>query len=579
VETGSVPAERRQPAIERLLKRERPHRARRLTPRERAVEAIGAAAFVAVAAGLPLVLPGARPWDAVAVLVLVACHAGASRIRLYVGAGFGMPSQLVLVPMLLLLPASAVPAAVACALAGSALLNVARGRSHPERLLTAVNDAWYAVGGALVILAAGEPAPSVAAVPAVLGALGAQCAVDLVTTTLRERIGRGIPAGLQAQVIALVYLVDLLVTPMAMLTAAAGLRHPAAILALVPLLALLALFARDRRLRIEETVQRVDALDEERARLERALRRVGEAFAANLDPDALRQLALRTVTDAVRAERGQLLRPGDDAEAALAAAARAAGERGGSAVASHGGEHALAQPLVGAGPGEVLVVGRRDRPFGPDEQALLGHLASGVSVALENVELHERLRAQASTDELTGLANHRRFQERLAGEVQRARRTHEPLALVLLDIDDFKRVNDTHGHPCGDAVLRAVAGVLAAHCRVTDEPARYGGEELALILPATDVAGARTVAEGIRRALHALAVPAGGSQRIRITASLGVSAFGPGCEDAAALVATADAALYEAKRAGKDRTAVGRPATTPRDRGRFTASASRAPGA
>jgi len=566
---GTSAIDQRQSAVERLLRRARPHRSRRLSRRELAVEGAAATAFIAAAAALALLATGERPFSPSSAVVLVACYAVAARVRLYLGAGFGMPSQLVLVPMLFLLPASIVPAAVACALAAGAVTDVGLGRERAERVLTAVNDAWYAFGGALVLLAAGEPPAGAAALPVVLAALAGQGALDLCMTSLRERLGRGIPAGLQARVIALVYLIDLLLTPVALLTAAASLHHPPAVLALVPLLGLLGLFARDRRARIEETVQRLDALDEERARLDRTLSRVGDAFAANIDRAALCALAVRTVTDAVRAERGALVGPDEATPAAMAATAARARAAGAATTYREGEEHLLGHPLPGALPDGVLVVGRRGRPFNAEEQARVGQLVRQVAVALENVELHERLRAQAATDELTGLDNHRRFQEHLVGEVGRTRRTGEPLALVLLDIDDFKKVNDTHGHQRGDAVLRAVAGVLRTHCRPSDHAARYGGEELAIVLPGTDLRGARATAEAVRQGLHGLAIPTGGGDVVRITASLGVAELGLGCRDGAALVAMADAALYEAKRTGKDRTVAARPAATQSSGARF----------
>jgi diguanylate cyclase (GGDEF)-like protein len=179
-------------------------------------------------------------------------------------------------------------------------------------------------------------------------------------------------------------------------------------------------------------------------------------------------------------------------------------------------------------------------------------------VSIENVDLHQAVRRQALTDELTGLFNHRRFQEVISHEVERARRFETPLALVMLDLDDFKAVNDRHGHLQGDLVLREVARVLRDTAREVDEPARYGGEELAVALPQTDLDGARHFAERLRERIEALRVPrVDGTGSLRVTASLGVAALpqaaSPGDKDA--LVAAADAALYEAKRLGKNRVA------------------------
>lgn len=177
---------------------------------------------------------------------------------------------------------------------------------------------------------------------------------------------------------------------------------------------------------------------------------------------------------------------------------------------------------------------------------------------MENVILHDRLHREATTDELTGLANHRRFQEILHDEAARGRRLLDPVALVMLDVDHFKAVNDLHGHQQGDAVLRAVAQAIAEATRGTDKAARYGGEEFAVVLPGTDAVGPLTAAETMRHAVEALRVPLEDGSALRVTVSAGVSASAPGLEDPVQLVAAADGALYEAKRAGRNRTVVGR---------------------
>jgi len=127
------------------------------------------------------------------------------------------------------------------------------------------------------------------------------------------------------------------------------------------------------------------------------------------------------------------------------------------------------------------------------------------------------------------------------------RRSERPTALGLIDIDAFKTINDTHGHRHGDAVLQLVADTLMQVCRSTDEPARYGGDELAVILAATDLDGATTIAEDIRRALDGSGV----------TVSVGVAALEPGHGDADALIEAADVGLYAAKRTGKNRVRSG----------------------
>jgi diguanylate cyclase (GGDEF)-like protein len=166
------------------------------------------------------------------------------------------------------------------------------------------------------------------------------------------------------------------------------------------------------------------------------------------------------------------------------------------------------------------------------------------------------------TDALTGVPNRRSFQDRLKDEFRRAQRYDDPLALVLLDLDHFKVINDTFGHPEGDVVLREVAGRLRLCVRETDFIARYGGEEFALLLPKTQLGGALTVAERVRSDLAALEVPL---QR-QVTASLGISIFpNQAITSADALVRVADDALYEAKRAGRNKVALA-PATVQQPR-------------
>jgi diguanylate cyclase (GGDEF)-like protein len=201
----------------------------------------------------------------------------------------------------------------------------------------------------------------------------------------------------------------------------------------------------------------------------------------------------------------------------------------------------------------LITVVREGERFSDADRDLLRSLAAQATLALENVDLHLQVSRQAVTDELTGLANHGRFQELLGAEIEQVRRYQYPVGLIMLDIDDFKSINDTYGHQQGDVVLKRVARVLIDSSREVDYPARYGGEELAVILPHTDLEGAYAIAERIRVAIESLRVPRiddrGG---LRITASVGVATSDEANKDL--LIAEADAALYEAKRRGKNRT-------------------------
>jgi diguanylate cyclase (GGDEF)-like protein len=202
----------------------------------------------------------------------------------------------------------------------------------------------------------------------------------------------------------------------------------------------------------------------------------------------------------------------------------------------------------------AISIARGGEPFSRTEEELLEYLAGQAVVSIENAGLHEAVERQAVTDELTGLANVRAFTQILDMELERSRRFDTPVALVLLDIDDFKVVNDTHGHQQGDEVLAHVACVLRDLSRDLDVPARYGGEELAVVLSQTDADGAALLAERMRAAIESLEVPrVGGRGKVRVTASFGVASVPDSALDRPGLIAAADAALYRAKRAGKNR--------------------------
>jgi diguanylate cyclase (GGDEF)-like protein len=167
----------------------------------------------------------------------------------------------------------------------------------------------------------------------------------------------------------------------------------------------------------------------------------------------------------------------------------------------------------------------------------------------------ERLEMLAVTDSLTSLSNRRAFDDALTAEWRRAARSGRPLSLLMLDIDHFKRFNDSFGHQAGDECLRSVAAAIRANVRqAVDTPARYGGEEFAVILPYTDEVGALGVAEKLRAAVEALGIARASRDKAPVTVSLGVATAHPnGQGEPALLVATADKALYAAKAAGRNR--------------------------
>ncbi|MCR4303374.1 MAG: diguanylate cyclase [Gallionella sp.] len=202
----------------------------------------------------------------------------------------------------------------------------------------------------------------------------------------------------------------------------------------------------------------------------------------------------------------------------------------------------------------VIYFFRKDRDhFLPDETEILvtfAHLAAG---AIENARLQEKTLNLAVTDNLTGLRNRRYFDQRLSEEIHHATRLGTPFSLLMLDIDDFKLINDTHGHVAGDRVLQAMGRVLSGQLWQVDIAARYGGEEFAVILPQTDFDAAKSVAERVRKSISKLSVPLPDGDKLGVTVSIGVACY-PRCGDTVeSLVEHADQALYTAKREGKNR--------------------------
>jgi diguanylate cyclase (GGDEF)-like protein len=337
----------------------------------------------------------------------------------------------------------------------------------------------------------------------------------------------------------------------------------------------------------EQLASKIDEVKRQRGELTSAIRRVGDALAMGLDRNGVVALAVRTAVDACEAEAGRAQPVSADAfressqgsedpeldEAMRAAERRAAGVRllpkrqpspegerppRVATPARVGAVHALAVPMLGL-PGlpeylGVLSIARRRRAFTREEEELLQYLAGQAVVSIENARLHETVERQAVTDELTGLANLRAFHTILEGELERSRRFGTPLALVMLDLDHFKQINDEYGHQQGDEVLELVADVLRDFSRDIDAPARYGGEELAVVLPQTDSEGAEQLAERIREAVDRLEVPrVDGQGVLRLHASFGVAAVPENGASREELIAAADAALYRAKRGGRNR--------------------------
>jgi len=202
----------------------------------------------------------------------------------------------------------------------------------------------------------------------------------------------------------------------------------------------------------------------------------------------------------------------------------------------------------------TLVAGSRKRPS-LDEEVLrmIEVIAIQAAQAILRAQLFEQMELMATTDGLTGLTNHRTFQMRADELLAQARRYGRKCSILLTDIDHFKSVNDTYGHPTGDAVLRGVARILRDQARDTDVVARYGGEEFCVVMPETDTAGAKVIAERIREAVRAETFQTEMGP-LKITMSLGIATCADDSTEKQVLIDLADQCLYFAKRNGRNQS-------------------------
>lgn len=207
----------------------------------------------------------------------------------------------------------------------------------------------------------------------------------------------------------------------------------------------------------------------------------------------------------------------------------------------------------------LLRLKRSHAPFTADELRFLEAVANQTALALERAKLIAFLENLSITDALTGIANRRHFEWRLSEEVERARRYKYPLSALMLDLDHFKRINDTYGHQIGDIVLQQVAQRLKHSLRRTDFLARYGGEEFVILAPQTPAERALILAERICQVIGKSPIPVADNLQIHITVSVGVAVFPDHAQNEIGLVRAADAALYKAKQLGRNRVCLFEP--------------------
>lgn len=287
---------------------------------------------------------------------------------------------------------------------------------------------------------------------------------------------------------------------------------------------------------------RLAELEEERARLRDAITRFGEALAATHDAHQLLRVIVEAAVEATGARGARLL--GDDGTIVESGDPDAAGERL---------EFALNAARTAFG--TLTIVGEA---FDDEQRMAANSLASHATIALENARLHRIVERQALVDGLTGLANRRQCEDALTTEIAQADRLGTPLTLVLADLDNFKSVNDAHGHAVGDDVLREFAAVLRSTLRDSDLAGRWGGEEFLLLLPGADADGGAQLAERVRSALSERSFLGRDGDVVNVTCSFGVAQHRVSGTERE-VFAAADQALYRAKRDGKNRVEVDAP--------------------
>lgn len=209
-------------------------------------------------------------------------------------------------------------------------------------------------------------------------------------------------------------------------------------------------------------------------------------------------------------------------------------------------------PLVSKGRNIGVLMLNHPEPnaFEPDLLPLMRVLATYLAIAIENAEMFRLVKSLSEKDSLTLLYNHGAFHEKLAIELERANRYIRPVAVIILDLDRFKEINDRYGHTTGDRVLALVAGALGAHLRKTDIAARYGGDEFAVILPETDLTSAAVIAERIAEGISNVRLDIGGGSVLSFTASVGYASCGHDSPGRGEILDVADRLMYESKRRG-----------------------------
>ena len=515
--------------------------------RERGTEGVVAGVYV-VCAGLLAVVAEPASVNVLVTAWLTALAFVLLQIEFEVGAGRTRPVQLALVPMLIVLPAPLVPALIALA---NVLARLPRsGRSLTRGVSSPIADVWFALGPAVVLCVAESPSGLWSWTVVAILALTAQIGLDFAIASVRLRVGLGISMDGLLTGFGWVYLVDVLLTPVAVLAAVVGAESPLAVAAVLPLAALLSVFARERAGRIENARALHRLAEENEARLESIVQNSSDLIAI-LEADGV----IRTLTGATEPVFGA------EREAALGRSL-------------HEWAHPDDAPLVSALLARVALsepqsqhegewrIRRADGAYGYVDTVVMNLLSDervhGIVLTARDIDerraFEEQLRHRAFHDPLTQLANRALFYDRIEHALARELREDKTVAVLFVDLDDFKAINDDMGHGVGDELLVGVAGRLRGCMRSADTVARLGGDEFGILLEG--VAGPNEVVQAAERILGRFSEPFivhGETLMMSLSVGIAVTAEGDVGAGVDEMLRKADLAMYAAKRAGKRR--------------------------
>jgi diguanylate cyclase (GGDEF)-like protein/PAS domain S-box-containing protein len=528
-----------------LIAQARERSQRHAERRELYTEAVASSGFVGACA-VTVVLFGMGSIDLVLVAWLTAIIAVLARVEFEVGEGCTRPLQLVFAPMLVLLPPALIAPVVVLGHIAARLPDIV-ARGYPlRRVFMGLADSWFAVPPAVIVGLLGLPHSPREAVVLVAAALAGQLTCDFVVSSLRVHIGVGVELRSLLRPFAWVYLVDLLLLPIGLLAAWAAYHQILALAAVVPLALLLGIFARERRGRLDNALALQRMTEETKERLQSIVRNASDLIAI-VRPDG----TMATLTGSVesvfgsdwRQAEGQALldyvHP-DDRGLLRAFLSRVAAKAHGE---SEECEWRLRYPD-----------GTWRHLAGTATNLIADARIEGLVVTARNVDerkaFEEQLRHRAFHDPLTGLANRALFYDRVEHALSRGDRHDGETALLFVDLDDLKAINDEHGHACGDELLVEVARRIQASVRGPDTAARLGGDEFGVLIESC--AGPNEPVQVAQRILSALSGPYNAAGRtVTLSASIGVALSGHGPCSVEDLLRRGDLAMYAAKRNGK----------------------------